>query len=309
MQKKFIGTLDGTLVFRCDGVFEDPSVVAGVSDDCVVVCPNCKMVYTLKHLKRSGYVSTFGLVTIVERLHVNGDYSEISHAGLAMLPTHLKGNHGSILPTMNNFIDVTPISPMLNVIPSVRMIEGLVRECADSIVRNQVRYRIVRVGFINGLYCKECDALLVSDPVLYGDHVQKSFQMNAGDDVTAVLCNNKLYLFDTVGLQYGYTDPSSPRKFIEKYKGKNLFYASGMFTPVELSSIEWDENGVLIGRVRNSSNVMNGITASSVHELRYVLSVGKSPDCLIKPSELLDLIKTLGVSLTEENYGIGVIER
>ena len=162
MQKKFIGTLDGTLVFRCDGVFEDPSVIAGVSDDCVVVCPNCKMAYTLKHLKRSGYVSTFGLVTIVERLHVNGDYSEISHAGLAMLPTHLKGNHGSILPTMNNFIDVTPISPMLNVIPSVRMIEGLVRECADSIVRNQVRYRIVRVGFINGLYCKECDALLVN---------------------------------------------------------------------------------------------------------------------------------------------------
>lgn len=309
MQKEFIGTLDGTLVFRCDDVFEDPSIIAGVSDDRVVVCPNCRMVYTLKYLRRSGYMSTFGLVTIVERLHVNGDCSEISHAGLTMLPTPLKGNHGNILPNMINFIDTTPISPIFNTIPTVRMIEGLMRECADSIVRNQVRYRIVRVGFINGLYCKECDTLLVSDPVLYGDHVQKSFQMNAGNDITAVLCNNKLYLFDTVGLQYGYTDPSSPRKFIEKYKGRNLFYTSGMFAPAELSSIEWDENGVLIGRVRNSSNIMNGITASSVHELRYVLNVGKSPDCLMKPSELLDLTKTLGISLTEENYGIGVIER
>ena len=133
--------------------------------------------------------------------------------------------------------------------------------------------------------------------------------MNAGCGSSGLLSMSKLYLFDTTGLQYEYTDPSSPRKFIEKCKGKKLFYSSGIFGSAELSSIEWDENGVLIGRVRNSSNVMNGITASSVHELRYVLNVGKSPDCLMKPSELLDIIKTLGVSLTEENYGIGVIER
>lgn len=37
-------------------------------------------------------------------------------------------------------------------------------------------------------------------------------------------------------------------------------------------------------------------------------AIGNS-DYMMKSSELLDLVKTLGVSLTEENYGIGVIER
>lgn len=313
MQKKFVGTLDGTLVFWCDNV-SDPSFAAGLSGDRGVECPNCKMMYTLHHVKRSGYVSGLGLVAMVERLHVNGDCSKINHAGLALLPTLLDGIHGSILPNTNKFIDNTPILQMFgvgstNIISSVDLIGGLVHESTDAIVQHQIRYRIVRIGFMNGWYCKECDALLVGDPVIYGDHVQQSFRMNAGCGISGLLSNHKLYLFDTTGLQYEYTDPSSPRKFIEKCKGKKLLYSSGIFGPAELNNIEWDENGVLIGRVRNSSTVLNGITASSVHELRHVLNVGKSSDCLIKPSELLDLIRTLGVSLTEENYGIGVIER
>lgn len=313
MQKKFIGTLDDTLVFWCDSVF-DPCIAAGLSGDRGIECPNCKLTHTLHHMKHSGYVSGLGLVAMIERLYVNGDCSKINHAGLALLPTLLDGVHGSILPTTNKFIDTTPILQMFgvgstNMISSVDLIERLVRESTDTIVQHQVRYRIVRIGFINGLYCKECDALSVSDPVLYGDHVQQSFRMNAGCDVSGLLSNHKLYLFDTIGLQYEYIVSSSPRKFIEECKNKKLFYSSGIFGPAELSNIEWDENGVLIGRVRNSSTVLNGITASSVYELRHVLNVGKSPDCLMKPSDLLDIIRTLGISLTEENYGIGVIER
>ena len=49
-------------------------------------------------------------------------------------------------------------------------------------------------------------------------------------------------------------------------------------------------------------------TLMHIYKLNCVVPIGNS-DHMMKSSELLDLIRLLGVSLTEEDYGIGVIRR
>lgn len=332
MQKNLLGKMDGTLIFHHEqGLnFDKNGLKFAVHSKCGMTCPNCMEHESCETLNLLGNLSPTGisLLAVIERVIIgHGAATSNRPSAMALLPISFDWtgcNHLS-----HQFFDLAPIldnyTPWLHTRPISTIIDDLVRESANWVYENQVRYRIVQVGLVSGLYCTNCDSLTIMDPILYGYHVKRSPIMRAGKGIRAVVLEDQLYLFNKSSI-FDTCCIINSKELPNKYRNRGLLFCEADGDCMELKGIRIESDGddkKVIGVLDEfDENNPNGTTTtfyqlielgdlnalSNIYELDRVVPIGNS-DYMMKSSELLDLVKTLGVSLTEENYGIGVIER
>lgn len=331
MKKKLLGRLDGILVFQCE-----QDLNSNTHSSRIITCPNCLEHESTSVLNLSSKLmpTSASLFVIIERVSIGRSATNPNQVPIIMGLLPISFDWEGPQHFKHQFFDLTPIldksivwSYWSTAQPIGAIIDCLVRESSNWAYENQVRYRITQIGLVSGIYCTNCDSLTIIDPVLYGYHVKQSPIMKAGKDLSAVVQGDKLYIFNKAPIST--TIPVRDLENPTGYDNQKLFYCEPNCACMEIDGIRIKEDtgdkkvfGVLDQFDGDSSKGMTNVTTMfsqlvelgnlgtlmHIYKLNCVVPIGNS-DHMMKSSELLDLIRLLGVSLTEEDYGIGVIRR